>query len=288
MELRSRKLPEETSTPRKLPEESTTPRKPRASAPSTSTTPSTLHPDSMNTREFPLWQVIAGWMVHLYTATGLFVNMYSLIYALITPDFTLFARLNWLAILIDATDGTLARAVNIKKAVPGYDGALLDNIIDFQTFAVLPALAVVRFGLIEGEGWQFFLACIVLLASAYAFCQTMAKTTEAFVGFPSYWNIVVFYIYYLQASKWTTVIVFVVCGVISFVPVHFVYPTRTKRFFKWNLGGAYVWASLMLVPTMWPESRYGVAALYLSFVYVMYYVGISFYLDAERRKGLTK
>lgn len=225
-------------------------------------------------------------MVHFYTATGLLVNLYSLLYALFapTPNFEFFAMLNWLAILIDATDGTFARAVDVKKVVPGYDGALLDNIIDFQTFALLPALAVVRFELVRGQVLQFFVAAVVLLSSAYAFCQTTAKTEEAFVGFPSYWNIVVFYVYYLQCRTWVTVLVFVVCGVLSFVPVHFIYPTRTRMYFRCNLGGAYVWSALMLVPTFWGPGRYAMWALYASFVYVIYYTAMSLYLDQRRRR----
>lgn len=224
-------------------------------------------------------------MVHFYTATGLLVNMYSLLYAMfVTPDFSLFAKLNWLAILIDATDGTLARAVDIKKVIPTYDGALLDNIIDFQTFAILPALAVIQFQLIKGEALQFLLASIVLISSAYAFCQTRAKTSEAFVGFPSYWNIVVFYVYYLHTSTAVTIGVFVTCGVLSFVPMHFIYPTRTVAFFHINLAGAYVWAVLMLVPTFFPESEYAVLALRVSFVYVVYYAAMSVYLDQRRRR----
>lgn len=224
-------------------------------------------------------------MAHFYTATGLLVNMYSLLYALFaTPDFSLFAKLNWLAILIDATDGTFARAVDVKMVIPSYDGALLDNIIDFQTFALLPALAVIRFGLIEGEGLQFLLASVVLISSAYAFCQTFAKTSESFVGFPSYWNIVVFYVYYLHTSAPVTVAVFVVCGVLSFVPIHFIYPTRTLSFFYTNLVGAYVWAALMLVPTFFPESKYALLAIRISFAYVVYYVAMSVYLDQQRRR----
>lgn len=217
---------------------------------------------------------------------GLLINMYSLLYAIFapTPDFSLFAKLNWLAILVDATDGTFARAIDVKKVVPTYDGALLDNIIDFQTFALLPALAVIRFELIEGARLQFALASVALVSSAYAFCQTLAKTSEAFVGFPSYWNIVVFYVYYLRTSAPVTIALFLVCGILSFVPIHFIYPTRTVAFFHINLWGAYVWATLLLVPTLFPDSKYVTLSLRVSFMYVIYYFAMSVYLDQRRRK----
>ena len=50
-----------------------------------------------------------------------------------------------------------------------------------------------RAGLAPG-GWLLF----PLLASAYGFCRDQAKTDDGyFLGFPSYWNIVAFYCYFL-------------------------------------------------------------------------------------------
>ena len=50
-----------------------------------------------------------------------------------------------------------------------------------------------RAGLASG-GWLL----APLLASAYGFCRKQAKTDDGyFLGFPSYWNIVAFYCYFL-------------------------------------------------------------------------------------------
>ena len=46
----------------------------------------------------------------------------------------------FIATLIDATDGTLARAVRIKEVLPGFDGRRLDDLIDFLTYVFLPLL----------------------------------------------------------------------------------------------------------------------------------------------------
>lgn len=238
-------------------------------------------------KKYSIPRKVCGWLVHLYTATGLLVNMYSLLRLLRNPepDFNMFAKLNWLAILIDATDGTLARAVDIKKVIPTYDGALLDNIIDFQTFAVLPALSIITFDLVEGTTAQNIAAACILLASAYQFCQSVAKTPNAFVGFPSYWNIVVFYMFYLELSTIVSLSIIIACTILSFTPIHFIYPTRTEACHWINHGGAYIWSALMLVPTFYPDSSYAQPALYASFVYVAYYIGFSILLDARRRKG---
>ena len=73
---------------------------------------------------------IAGYAVHLYTASGA-------VCALLTAQ-AIFENQNhrafgWmiLAVLIDATDGTLARAVNVRERLPQLDGARLDDIVDY-------------------------------------------------------------------------------------------------------------------------------------------------------------
>lgn len=234
----------------------------------------------------PVLKTAAGWMVHLYTACGVLVNFYSLLHAFIfKADFHLFAMMNWLSIFIDATDGTLARAIDIKSAVPGYDGALLDNIIDYMTFSVLPSLAIVRFQLVPDTMLQYALSSAILISSAYAFCQTSAKTPEAFVGFPSYWNIVVFYIYYLEWSTKVTVSVILSCAVLSFIPIHFIYPTKTKAYMQYTLIGAYIWGVLLLFCSIFPRHSLVKPALHFSLIYVFYYTAMSLYLDYLRRKS---
>lgn len=235
----------------------------------------------------PLIKVILGWLVHLYTASGAIVNFYNIYYSFIVgKNFHLFCRLNWLAIFIDATDGTMARAIDIKNTVPSYDGALLDNIIDFITFSVLPSLSVIRFEIVPFPYYHLLATCI-LIGSCYAFCQTRAKTDSAFVGFPSYWNIVVFYMYYLELSTLASVFIVVTCTILSFIPIHFIYPTKTKDFQAVTLTGAYIWGALMLFVSFFPEHPYVQPVLYVSSIYVFYYIGMSLYLDWKRRRQIS-
>ena len=313
MELRSRTIGKSdtiTKTPSKTPSRSrpsttaptTTPSKPvSVSKSAPPLTPSSQPANSIMTSEQPsgnvassptqrysLLRITAAWLVHLYTATGLLVNIFSLLNLLRKPNFELFCQLNWLAIAIDATDGTFARAVDIKKVIPTYDGAMLDNIIDFQTFSVLPALAVIVFEIVPGTTQQMIAASAILLASAYQFCQTVAKTPDAFVGFPSYWNIVLFYLYYLKAPSKLAMAIIFACAILSFIPIHFIYPTRTKTLFTVNLLGAYVWSAMLLVPAVFPDYPHVKAILWASFVYVIYYIALSVHLDIRRRKEECK
>src|SRR5207253_4959556 len=141
--------------------------------------------------------------VHFCTALGL-VAAAGIAAALAKPSpgaFRLCFVLMLVAMVIDATDGTLARLVRIKEVLPGFDGRRLDDLIDFQTYTTLPLLLIWRTGLLPPgtEAWLL----LALLASGYGFCQTDAKTPDGFfLGFPSYWNIVAFYLYLLHLPAW--------------------------------------------------------------------------------------
>src|SRR3977135_2796747 len=145
-----------------------------------------------------------AWCAHGYTALGL-VAAAGIAVAIFDgrPDFRRAFVLVFVAPLVDATDGTLARAVKVKEVLPNFDGRRLDDLIDFQTYTSLPLLLIWRANLLP-PGQDFWLLC-PLLASAYGFCQVSAKTEDGyFLGFPSYWNIVAFYLYVLPLPPEST------------------------------------------------------------------------------------
>lgn len=138
-----------------------------------------------------LFLLACAWGVHLYTALGAVFGVLAIRYAAIGNYRASFIAMA-VTIIIDSSDGTLARLVNVKKRVPSFDGALLDNIVDYFTYVVAPVFLVICAGLVTGT-IGLAVAGFVLIASAYQFCQTDAKTPDHFfLGFPSYWNLVVF------------------------------------------------------------------------------------------------
>src|SRR5262249_1453924 len=130
------------------------------------------------------------------------------------------------AFLIDATDGTLARLVRVKEVLPGFDGRRLDDLIDFQTYTLLPLLLIYQCrATLLPPGHEVWLLA-PLLASAYGFCQVYAKTDDGyFLGFPSYWNLVAFYLYVLQPPPELSVLLLVGFAVLTFVPARYLYPS---------------------------------------------------------------
>jgi phosphatidylcholine synthase len=207
-----------------------------------------------------IWRQFLGWCVHLYTALGLVAA--AAIAALIIdgrPDsFRRAFLLMVAATLIDATDGTLARLIRIKEVLPGFDGRRLDDLIDFLTYTCLPLLLIARAHLLP-DGWEVCLL-LPLLASAYGFCQVSAKTDDGyFLGFPSYWNLVAFYLYTLQPlSGWFALGLVVLLSFLTFVPSRYLYPSQRGKLNRLtNLLGT-VWAVLLVwILFHMPSGGYG-------------------------------
>ena len=82
-------------------------------------------------------QKAAAWSVHAYTALGAVCGFGALL-ATVQRDYRL--AFLWLvaATVIDASDGVLARAAQVKDHVPDFDGARLDDIVDYLTYVVAP------------------------------------------------------------------------------------------------------------------------------------------------------
>jgi len=138
----------------------------------------------------------AGWSIHAFTASGACVGLLALL-AIYHNNLLLALWLMGAAIFIDAIDGMFARRVNIKEVVPQIDGALLDNIVDFFNYTLVPCFFLLVTPLLP-DYWRVFCVMMITFSSAYQFTQVDAKTSDHFFkGFPSYWNIAVFYLFFL-------------------------------------------------------------------------------------------
>lgn len=219
----------------------------------------------------------AAWAVHLYTASGAVLALLAL-EAIARDSYA--AAFAWLAVamFIDCTDGTLARRARVKEVLPQFDGARLDDIVDYLTYVFVPVVLVVRAGLLPEGVFGLSIAALPLLASAYGFGNSEAKTPDHFfTGFPSYWNVVALYVYALGWPPWANVLVFVGLSVMVFVPIRYLYPSRTATlrtvtYVGGGLWGIAVFALLLQFPT---PSR---TLALLSLLYPAYYIALSFYL----------
>lgn len=227
-------------------------------------------------------QRAAGWGVHLYTALGSVIGVLSLLAGARGDVQEAFL---WLAaaLAIDASDGALARAVRVKEVVPEYNGAELDDIVDYLNFVVVPVFLLLQLGILAGPlGYVSGIAA--LLASAYRFCHADAKTPDHFfTGFPSYWNIVAFYFYVFDVDPMWAALVTSFLAAMVFAPIRFVYPSRTifLRPLTIVLGLGWSVLGLMALAAL-PEKATSLAAL--SLFYPLYYTALSFYIQATGKR----
>jgi len=167
----------------------------------------------------------AAWLVHLFTASGAVFGLFALD-AIHRHEFV--SAFWWMfgALVVDGVDGLLARAAEVEERTPGFDGALLDAVVDYLNYVVVPAFFIAQ-GPLVGPPLAHVAAALVLLASAYQFAQTQAKTADHFFkGFPSLWNIAVFYLYVGEFAGGTSLGIVALLVVLVFLPIKYIYPTR--------------------------------------------------------------
>ena len=223
----------------------------------------------------------AAWAVHAYTACGAAIAMMALAAAADGryPDVFLWLAL---AFLIDCTDGTLARAADVRRVVPHYDGARLDDIVDYLTYVVVPIFMLHQAGFFP-PAWANWIAAAPLLASAYGFCRSDAKTEDHyFRGFPSYWNVVALYAYALRTSPAATAAWVLLLSALVFAPLKFLYPSRAPYFRRSSIALGAVWGALMSY-VIWVLPDAPALLLWASLAYPAYYCGMSFWLQATGR-----
>ncbi len=232
-----------------------------------------------------------AWCVHAYTGLGLVAaaGMAVCILQGTPASFRLAYFLMLVATVIDSTDGALARLVRVKEVLPGFDGRRLDDLIDFQTYTSLPLLLLFRAQVLPDgqEVWLLF----PLLASAYGFCQVAVKTADGFfLGFPSYWNVIAFYLYVFQPPPMVTILLLVTFSLLTFVPMRYLYPTQGGRLNRLTNSLGAVWCVLLglvllRLPADGHNLDYGTRVLALiSLAFPIYYLGTSWAITLAHRR----
>jgi len=226
-----------------------------------------------------------AWLVHLYTASGAVLALAAAAAAFEHDYRTAFLWL-YAATVVDATDGVLARAARVSERTPWFDGALLDNIVDYLTFVFVPVLIVWRALLVPDE-WAMAVCALVLLSSAYGFSRREAKTADGFfTGFPSYWNIVVLYMYAAGWPPETNTVILCGLAVLVFVPIRYVYPSQTEALRPLTIGLGVLWAVAVAV-IAWRGPAAAAWLIWASLAYPAYYLVLSLVLFARRSRPGT-
>ncbi len=210
-----------------------------------------------------------AWAIHCYTALGAVLGFMAL-GRVFAGDFKAAFALLAAALLIDATDGALARAVGTRRLIPWIDGETLDNLVDYLNYVVVPAAIFVQPGILPEGSWPA--ALLVVLASTYGFSRTDAKgmVEHYFQGFPSYWNVVAFYFVVLGSPAVFNLVVLLVLVALVFIPMRWLYPSRMERMRTMTLLLGIPWTAMGVVLIARLPEPSPVLAL-VSLFYPLYY-----------------
>jgi phosphatidylcholine synthase len=228
------------------------------------------------------WVTWPAWLVHAYTGAGA-VLAFLATQAATTRNFR--AAFIWLfaAVLVDSTDGILARMVRVHDRLPHFSGQKLDDLVDYLTFVFVPAVIVWQAEVVTG-GWVIPVVAAMLLSSLFGFVSADAKTEDHFfTGFPSYWNIAALYLVVFGLSPAVNAAILLILSALVFVRIGYVYPTRTTTARAVTLTLGTLWGVTMLVLILQlPTPQESLA--WLSLCFPVYYTALSFVLHARRAK----
>lgn len=207
---------------------------------------------------------IAAWAVHVFTAAGAGLAFLALT-SLVHDNH----RLAWIylgvAFVIDGADGAMARRLDVRHVLPHFDGAILDLVVDYLTYVLVPTFFIYQLDLLPSA--ILVPGCVfVLVTSLYAFGNLDLKTTDNyFRGFPALWNVVVFHFYVFDTNPLFNTFVVLVLGLLTFAPVKTLHPVRVATWRPISLAILLVWsvAAMVLILTH-PNSPGFISALLLA------------------------
>jgi phosphatidylcholine synthase len=222
-------------------------------------------------------QQILAWAIHVYTMVGGIVGMFALYEAALGRTREAFLLLV-LSMIIDATDGMMARRVKIREVLPSFDGAMVDNVIDMLTFVWVPVFIMWQEQLLPHPVWTI----VPILAGLYAYGQADMKTDDNFfLGFPSYWNIVALYLFWLRPEVIVALLAIIIPAILTVIPTRYLYPSKNDYWWRttWALGA--VWFVMVIVLLL--QSPPDATLVAVSLFYPAFYMGLSFYAEYQIR-----
>lgn len=222
-------------------------------------------------------QKIIALTVHTFTTLGAVLAFWSLV-LIVRGELQNSLYVMALAVIVDSLDGTLARLADVTIHAPFIDGSLMDNISDYLNWVFIPLFWAFTF-----LDLSIMVIFFVLITSLFGFSNTSAKTEDHFfLGFPSYWNFVVFYLYLIDASAWVNSAVMILLALMILVPIKFIYPSRTKLFRKSTIILSVPYAAIVFYMLIYLHDTPPWLIL-ASFYYPVYYVAVSVIADRRNK-----
>jgi len=223
------------------------------------------------------------WAVHLFTASGAALALVAALAAGEGAWQVVFLCLG-AALIVDGVDGSFARALRVKERLPWFDGAALDFVVDYSTYVFVPALVLMRGGLLSPLLADIAGVLVVVVGGLYFADKRMKTADNAFRGFPALWNVVAYLLMIYRPSEAVSFGFVAVLAVMTFMPIEFVHPLRVVRWRPLTIAVTIVWAVLAIValwdalsPAVPVKIGFAAATLYLAVVGMV--------IQALRRSG---
>jgi phosphatidylcholine synthase len=221
-----------------------------------------------------------GTLVHLLTGLGIVAGFFALIAVMNNNQKDAFLWLG-LAFLIDSVDGNLARKFNVKKNLPNIDGKMLDSIIDFFNYVIIPSIMIYWFRYVPDQ-FVLLIPAILIFISIFSYVNLNILTNDNYYnGFPAIWNVIVLYFYIFGTSQHFNLIFLIMLIVLKFSPLKCIHPLRVKKFKNLSILFAIFWfitsILLILIKDMNINSVYEVSLMFLWVVSNIYFISVSIF-----------
>jgi phosphatidylcholine synthase len=190
-----------------------------------------------------------GFLVHLWTLSGLGFAMLAAV-RLFAGDLDGAARWLLLILFVDHTDGTLARALDLRRRIPAVSGETLDLITDVVGLTCVPMLFCWRAGVwLPGWGPALTVAAAMTTSLKYAMKARILEAGVSRGAPPAFFSVLLFWILGLPplAATLYTVALVVLCWLPIPYPISSLVTTHWKPGFESLINYA---SFLALVPAL--------------------------------------
>ncbi len=220
--------------------------------------------------------------IYVYTASTVILQLLS-VDLLLRDELSLALFVLLMAVAIDATDGFLARRYRVKEIVPEFDGRRLDDIVDYISYVFLPVIFMIKAGMLPEPAVLF--GSLPPPASAFGFSRRRQARRRRLLprGSPSYWNVVVAYLYMFGLPVWINTAIIVFLSIMVLVPTRYIYITRFHSHPRLHFLGALICGAALLAALL-IDGPLRKPLLIFSVIYPIYYTILSFVSDWRARR----
>ena len=223
---------------------------------------------------------LMGILVHLLTGFGIVAGFFALIAVMNSNQKEAFLWLG-LAFLLDSIDGTLARKFNVKKNLPNIDGKMLDSIIDFFNYVIIPSIMIYWFRYVPDQ-FILLIPAILIFISIFSYVNLNILTNDNYYnGFPAIWNVIVLYFYIFGTSQNINLIFLILLIFLKFSPLKCIHPLRVKKFKSLSIFFAFIWfimsVFLVVIKDLNVNPIYELFLMFLWVISNIYFISVSIF-----------